>query len=120
MNPGSVIVDVSSNSAYQLPSFFIPKKKYPLAETDENKFVATLLKKTNIVKDPYMKNGMAYSFSKNFVCWYAQKSAFDLGAKTPAGEYLGSFIKTALSSPAHLIEYGGFETITSNGSSSQC
>ena len=81
MNPGSVIVDVSSNSAYQLPSFFIPKKKYPLAETDENKFIATLLKKTNIVKDPYMKNGMAYSFSKNFVCWYAQKSAFDLGLK---------------------------------------
>ena len=23
----------------------------------------------------------AYAFSKNFVCWYAQKSAFDLGLK---------------------------------------
>ncbi len=26
MNPGSVIVDVSSNSAYSLPSFIIPKR----------------------------------------------------------------------------------------------
>ena len=81
MKPGSVIVDVSSNSAYQLPNFIIPKKKYPLAETDEQKFINTLVKKTNLVKDPYMKNGMAYSFSKNFVCWYAQKSAFELGLK---------------------------------------
>ena len=56
-------------------------KKYPLAETDENKFIATILKKTNLVKDPYQKNGMTYAFSKNFVCWYAQKSAFDLGLK---------------------------------------
>ena len=48
------------------------------------------------------------------------KSAFDFGAKTPAGEYLGSLIKIELSSPIHFIDYGGFETITSNGSSSQC
>src|SRR5574344_2633544 len=53
-------------------------------------------------------------------CIINAKSAFDFGANTPAGAYLGSLIKTALSSPAHLIEYGGFETITSNGSSSQC
>ena len=39
MNPGSVIVDVSSNSAYILPSFIIPKKAYPLAETDEDAFL---------------------------------------------------------------------------------
>ena len=38
MNPGSVIVDVSSNSAYQLPSFFIPKKKYKMSIEEYNKF----------------------------------------------------------------------------------
>ncbi|MCQ2087908.1 MAG: SDR family NAD(P)-dependent oxidoreductase [Bacilli bacterium] len=81
MKPGSVIVDVSSNSAYQMPGFMIPKKVYPLAITDENKFLAKMVKKTNIVKDPYIKNGMTYAFSKNFVCWYAQKSAFELGLK---------------------------------------
>lgn len=81
MKEGSVIVDVSSNSAYQMPNFMIPKKVYPLAVSDENKFLAKMIKKTNIVKDPYFKNGMTYAFSKNFVCWYAQKSAFELGLK---------------------------------------
>ena len=45
MGEGSVIVDVSSNSAYILPSFIIPKKAYALADTDEDKFVNKLLKR---------------------------------------------------------------------------
>lgn len=81
MKPGSVIVDVSSNSAYQMPEFMIPKKLYKLADTDEATFVKKMIVKTNIVKDPYFKNGMTYAFSKNFVCWYARKSAFELGLK---------------------------------------
>ena len=48
------------------------------------------------------------------------KSAFEEGANTPAGENLSSFIKIGFSFPAHLIEYGGLDTIASNGSSSQC
>lgn len=79
MKSGGVIVDVSSNSAYALPGFMIPKKLYPLAEQNEDEFLSKMIKKTNIVKDPYLKNGMTYGFSKNFVCWYAQKSAFELG-----------------------------------------
>lgn len=81
MKAGSVIVDVSSNSAYALPSFIIPKKAYPLAETDEAAFLAKLIKKSNMAKGDYQRNGFAYSLSKNFVCWYAAKSAFDLGPK---------------------------------------
>jgi hypothetical protein len=50
-------------------------------------------------------------------CITKAKSAFDLGAKTPAGENLSSLISNGLASPSHLIEYGGFETIASNGSS---
>ena len=53
-------------------------------------------------------------------CIIKAKSAFDLGASTPAGEKRGSFISVPLSEPSHLIEYGGFETMASNGSSSQC
>ncbi len=49
-------------------------------------------------------------------CIIKAKSAFDLGASTPAGEYLGSLIKTGSSSPFHFVEYGGFETIASKGS----
>ena len=81
MKPGSVIIDISSNSAYQLPSFMLPKKLYPLADQDEEAFVTKMIKKTLMVKDPYFKNGMAYGFSKNFVCWYAQKCAYEYGLK---------------------------------------
>lgn len=81
MNPGSVIVDVSSNSAYILPSFIINKKIYTLAETDEDLFVKKLVKKSNMPKDEYQRKGFAYSLSKNFVVWYAKKCAFEYGKK---------------------------------------
>ena len=81
MKPGSVIVDVSSNSAYILPSFIIPKKLYPLAESDEEAYIAKIAKKSNIAKGDYQRKGMAYSISKNFVIWYAKKCAFEYGKK---------------------------------------
>ena len=81
MNAGSVIVDVSSNSAYVLPSFIIPKKAYALAETDEEKFLKTLVKKSKLAKGDYQRSGFAYSLSKNFVVWYAKKCAFEYGLK---------------------------------------
>ena len=81
MKPGSVIVDVSSNSAYILPSFIIPKKAYLLAETDEDKFVKILVKKSKMAKGEYQQKGFAYSLSKNFVVWYAKKCAFEYGLK---------------------------------------
>ena len=81
MNAGSVIVDVSSNSAYILPSFIIPKKAYSLAETDEDLFVKKLAKKSMMAKGEYQQKGFAYSLSKNFVVWYAKKCAFEYGVK---------------------------------------
>ena len=81
MQPGSVIVDVSSNSAYVLPSFIINKKHYTFAETDEELFVQKIIKKSNMAKTDYQKSGFAYSLSKNFVVWYAQKCAFEYGKK---------------------------------------
>ena len=81
MKPGSVIVDISSNSAYQLPAFLIPKKLYLLADQDEEAFVAKMVKKAWMIKDAYLKKGMLYGLSKNFVCWYAQKCAYEYGLK---------------------------------------
>lgn len=81
MEPGSVIVDVSSNSAYVLPSFLINKKIYTLAETDEETFLKKLIKKSNLAKGEYQRKGFAYSLSKNFVVWYAKKCAFEYGKK---------------------------------------
>ena len=81
MHKGSVIVDIASMSAYAMPEIAIPKKAYPLAETDEALFLKKTLKMTKMIKDAYQKNGYAYSVSKNFVTWYAAKSAFDYGEK---------------------------------------
>ena len=81
MKPGSVIVDVSSNSAYVLPAFVIPKKAYPLAETNEDLFLKKLCKKANMAKGEYQIKGFAYSLSKNFVVWYAKKCAFEYGLR---------------------------------------
>lgn len=81
MGKGSVIVDVSSNSAYILPGFLIPKKAYALAETDEAKFLAKLCKRSKLAKGEYQQKGLAYSLSKNFVVWYAKKCAFEYGVK---------------------------------------
>ncbi|MBR7111571.1 MAG: SDR family NAD(P)-dependent oxidoreductase [Clostridia bacterium] len=81
MNKGSVIVDVSSNSAYILPSFIINKKIYKLAETDEDAFLKKLVKKSNLAKGEYQRKGFAYSLSKNFVVWYAKKCAFEYGLR---------------------------------------
>ena len=81
MKAGSVIVDVSSNSAYILPSFIINKKIYTLADKNEDLFVQKLIKKSNMAKGDYQRSGFAYSLSKNFVCWYAKKCAFEYGKK---------------------------------------
>ena len=81
MNRGSVIVDVSSNSAYVLPKFLISKKTYMLAETDEREFIRKLLKKSSLPKGEYERAGFAYAMSKNFVVWYAAKCAFDYGKR---------------------------------------
>ena len=81
MKPGSVIVDISSNSAYVLPKFLISKKVYALADIREEEFVQKILKKCKLAKEGYARAGLAYAFSKNFVIWYAAKCAFEYGKK---------------------------------------
>lgn len=81
MEKGSVILDVSSNSAYALPGFVakIAQRSYPLAVTNEKKFLKKMLKFAALPRTDYEKAGFAYALSKNFVCWYAGKCAFDYG-----------------------------------------
>lgn len=80
MNPGSVIVDVSSNSAYLLPSFMVSKKTFALADVDEEKFLKKVLAMPSKLKG-YQASGLSYTFSKMFVVWYAAKCAYEYGAK---------------------------------------
>ena len=81
MGDGGVIVDISSNSAYLLPSFLASKRLYRLAEKDEERFVRRLVRLSNLLPKPFLRSGMAYALSKNFAVWYAQKSAFELGGR---------------------------------------
>ena len=43
--------------------------------------MAKLLKLANMAKGDYQKAGFAYALSKNFVTWYAKKSAYAYGPK---------------------------------------
>ncbi|MGN0070330.1 MAG: SDR family oxidoreductase [Atopobiaceae bacterium] len=81
MDRGSAILDISSNSAYALPKFAIPRHAYPLAETDEERFVQKVVKRAGLARSDYEKRGFAYAISKNFVVWYARKCAFDYGPR---------------------------------------
>ena len=81
MHKGSVIVDIASMSAYSVPDRMVPKKAYALAETDEAQLIKKALRMTAFIKDAYTKNGFAYAISKNFVTWYAAKSAYEYGPK---------------------------------------
>lgn len=80
MNTGSVIVDVSSNSAYILPDFLASKKTFALADKDEDLFLKKILGLPNKLKG-YKASGLAYGLSKKFVIWYAAKCAYEYGTK---------------------------------------
>lgn len=79
MHAGSVIVDVSSNSAYVLPDFISSKKTFALAETNEALFLKKMMGLSKWIKDQYKAAGLAYALSKKFVIWYAEKCAFEYG-----------------------------------------
>ncbi|MBA4698444.1 MAG: SDR family NAD(P)-dependent oxidoreductase [Ruminococcus sp.] len=81
MHPGSVIIDIASNSGYMLPVFLANKKIYALADKDERLFIKKLMRLGSFMKDHYKRAGLAYSYSKNFVIWYAAKCAFEYGKR---------------------------------------
>ena len=81
MGPCSVIVDVSSNSAYVLPDFLVGRGLCHLAEQDGERFVRRLMHLCALVPGEYQKSGLAYALSKKFVIRYAQMCASEYGEK---------------------------------------
>lgn len=83
MSAGSVICDISSNSAYALPGVLtkLAGRNYKYAEIDEGRFISGLMRLAKLAGTDYQRAGFAYALSKNFVCWYARKCAFDYGKK---------------------------------------
>ena len=77
MNDGGVIVDVASSSAYEAPAILVKHQIYEEAEYKEEAFIKHMIGEANLVKEDYLKSGMAYTMSKNFVVWYAQKCAHE-------------------------------------------
>ena len=80
MKEGTVILNVSSMSAYMLPNLLISAKKYPLIFKDEEKFVNKSLKKSRMFSKK-METSLAYPISKNFVCWYTKRVANEMYEK---------------------------------------
>ena len=81
MNDGGVIVDVASSSAYQAPGFLVKHQIYEMAEYREDEFMKHMVREGNLAPGEYNKSGLAYTMSKNFVVWYAQKCAHEYAAK---------------------------------------
>ncbi len=81
----SVIVDVSSNSAYVLPSFasklLCSDKVIMKALQDEEGFVRRMVRISYLGGSKYNQTGLAYTLSKYFVCRFAQYCAFAYGQK---------------------------------------
>ena len=71
---GAAIVNVASMASYMLPDEMIPTKHFDLAFTDQERFLAELLRVCDIAGDE-MRSGLAYSVSKAFVRWYSTSQA---------------------------------------------
>ena len=80
MAPGGCVIDTSSMSAYLAPGFIMPKRVYPLARTDREKFLKKMMARINLMPKN-ARTGVAYSISKHFVIWFAKTDAARFGAK---------------------------------------
>ena len=81
MKTGGVIVDIGSYTAHEIPVYDVPKRLYPLSETDAPTFMQKLLKRIMSHKEERKQKEFAYALSKNFTIWYAKKCAMEFGEK---------------------------------------
>jgi NAD(P)-dependent dehydrogenase (short-subunit alcohol dehydrogenase family) len=80
MGKGSCILDLSSMAAYLAPGLLMPKRLYEMSLFDEELFLKKMMGRVNIFPKK-LRSGVAYAISKNFVIWYAKKSAALYGHK---------------------------------------
>ncbi|GHU66128.1 oxidoreductase [Clostridia bacterium] len=74
MSENSCIIDIASIAGYRVPEEQLPKAFYPLSLTNPEEFKTAVLNIVSKLPVEY-QTGLAYSFSKNFVIWFAQQSA---------------------------------------------
>jgi NAD(P)-dependent dehydrogenase (short-subunit alcohol dehydrogenase family) len=80
MEAPSCLIDVSSTAAYLVPNFILPTGLYKYSRIDRNLFMKKMMARVNLFPKN-MRSGMAYTFSKNFVNWYARTDTAKFGEK---------------------------------------
>lgn len=78
---GFALVNIASMAAHLMPSVIIPRRAYPLALSDTERFLKKVLFPTRLMPKAFYKKGFSYGISKNFVMWYTRKRAAEFGAK---------------------------------------
>jgi NAD(P)-dependent dehydrogenase (short-subunit alcohol dehydrogenase family) len=80
MEAGSCLIDVSSTAAYLTPNFILPKGLYKYSRIDKILFMKKMMARVNLFPRN-MRSGMAYTFSKNFINWYAKTDTVKFAEK---------------------------------------
>jgi len=71
---GSAIVNVASMAAHMPPERLIPAQQFPLALTDEDRFMDEMLSACDIAPED-ARSGIAYAVSESFLRWYSTSQA---------------------------------------------
>jgi len=111
MNADSCIIDISSMSAFMMPEEKLPVAVYPLSLSEPEKFKESMLGVLEGLPEEY-KAPMGYMFSKNFVVWYAEKSACLYGKK---GIRVLSVSPGTFETPMGVLEGEAASSIAVNG-----
>lgn len=72
--PGAAVVNVASMAAHLLPDEIIPTERFPLALSDQDRFLAEMAS-VCAMAPPEAQPGLAYAVSKSFVRWYSAAQA---------------------------------------------
>lgn len=80
MKEGTVILNVSSMSAYMLPDMLLPTKHYVKILDNEDAFMQKVVKRSKLFGSK-MESNLAYPISKNFVVWYTKRIANQMSTK---------------------------------------
>ena len=80
MTEGSCLIDVSSMSAYMVPSLIMPNRKYKYSRINKELFIKKMMARVNLFPKK-LRSSMAYGISKHFVIWYAKTDALKFGEK---------------------------------------
>lgn len=72
------LVNVASTAGHSVPKLLVPLRAFRLAEERPDDFEKAIVNRARFF-GPKLKQGLAYSISKNFVHWYSRYLAARFG-----------------------------------------